>query len=193
MAFKVVQTFDFEDVNYSYDRDADVLYLSFGNPKAAVAIQIEDWLALRIAVGPPPGLAGMTIVGFRRIFKRVNRYIERELPDRVERLATMSMKVAYDDESDTMIVRQQGRENELSTFEPLAPNVYLEKSLPSQEVLGIKVVNYTKTGLTAIETVFGKIVDTLLQPGPGPDENVRLITRAVVRSLNWDELAAIAV
>jgi len=61
MAFQLVQTFNFEDVQHSYDRAGDVLYISFGSPRPAVAVQVEDWLAIRLS-NTPPLFAGVTIV-----------------------------------------------------------------------------------------------------------------------------------
>ena len=81
MAFPLVETFSIDDVQYSYDRTGDVLYISFGLPRPAVAVQVEDWLAIRLA-NTPPLFAGMTIVGFKRIFEQINRYIDAEPPER---------------------------------------------------------------------------------------------------------------
>ena len=193
MAFHVVQTF--QEVQHRYDRIGDVLYLSFGPPRPAVAVQVEDWLALRLAVTVPFGFVGMTIVGFRRISEKINRYIEhdieQQLPDRVERLRSVSM--TYDDETDTLVMRpRETDEKGLSIFEALAENVYLEKSLPTKDVLGVKILNFTKSGPTAIEAMFGRIIDTIFEPGRERDENARLITRALVQSVDWKSLAATA-
>jgi hypothetical protein len=193
MAFHIVQTF--QDVQHQYDRSGDVLYLSFGPPRPAVALQVEDWLALRLSLTPPVGFVGMTIVGFKRISEKINRYIERdieqELPQRVKRLRSISM--TYDDETDTLVMRTGEADGKgFSIFEPLAEHVYLEKSLPTKEVLGVKILNFTKSGPAAIEAMFGRIIDTIFEPGRERDENARLFTRAVVRSVDWKGLAAIA-
>lgn len=190
MAFRIAQTFGFENVEYTYDRVGDVLYLSFGPPVAAVAIQVEDWLALRISLQPPPLLAGMTIIGFKRIFEKIHRYIVEELPERVARLQTASLKLEYDDQTDTLIMRHEVREDVPSIFEELAPNLYLEKSLPSKDVLGVKIVNFTTCGPAALENLFGAMVDTIFEPQPH-SENAHLITNAVIRHIDWDQLAAI--
>jgi hypothetical protein len=58
MAFDVVQRFNFEDVRYELR---------------------TGWRSAFRQT--PPFLAGMTIVGFRTIFERINRYIEQALPD----------------------------------------------------------------------------------------------------------------
>lgn len=193
MAFQVIQTFNFEDVRYSYDRAADVLYVSFGAPRPAVALQLEDWLAVRLST-EPPFIVGMTVVGFRRIFEKMNRYAEEELPGRMERLARLTITVSYDDQTDTMIMRATDPldKTRLSVFEPLAPNVYLEKSLPSKEVLGVKILDYTKQGVTAIEAMMGRIVDTIFEPERAREENARLITNVLMRHIDWTRLAAIA-
>jgi hypothetical protein len=193
MAFRVVQTF--ENVEHHYDREGDVLYLSFGPPRPAVAVQVEDWLGLRLALTPPFGFVGMTIVGFKRISERINRYIERdleqELPERVERLGSVS--VTYDDGTDTLIVREdESKERGFSIFEPLVDSVYLEKSLPTKDVIGIKILHFTRSGPAALEAVFGRIIDTIFDPERERDENARLITRAAVRSVDWRSLAVAA-
>jgi len=193
MAFQVIQTFNFDDVRYSYDRTSDVLYVSFGAPRPAVALQLEDWFGLRISP-EPPFFVGMTVVGFRRIFERINRYVEEELPGRMERLARLTLSISYDDQTDTMIMRMMDQldTTRLSIFEQLAPNVYLEKSLPSKDVVGIKILDYTKQGLAAIEAMMGRIVDTIFEPQGARDENARLITNVLMRHVDWSKLAAIA-
>ena len=52
MAFNLVQKFEFDRVGYNYDRSGDVLDISFGPPAPAVAVQVEDWLAIRIDCCP---------------------------------------------------------------------------------------------------------------------------------------------
>lgn len=190
MAFELSQTLNFENPQYHYDRTADVLYLSFGPPVPGVALQVEDWLALRLSLGPPPRLAGMTIVGFKRIFEKINRYIEQELPERVERLRSVRLKISYDDLSDTLIMRSE-EPGTLSIFERLRNNVYLEISLPSKEVMGLKIVDYTKRGPAAIEDLFGAIIDTLFEPQASRDESAHLVTSAVIRHIDWNKLASV--
>lgn len=191
MAFQLVQTFNFEDVQYSYDRTGDVLYISFGPPRPAVAIQVEDWLAIRVS-NTPPFFAGLTIVGFKRIFERINRYIEDELPERTERLAELTLKISYDDQTDTLIMRAEDSRPTVSLFEPLAPNIYLEKSLPSKDVAGIKITEYTKCGPLAFETMLGKIIDTIFEAPRERDENAHLLTDVALRTLDWKKIAAAA-
>jgi len=221
MAFQLVQEFTFERVDYSYDRERDVLDISFGPPAPAIAIQVEDWLAIRMGVQPPV-LQGMTIVGFKRVFEKVNPYVERELPERVQRLANVTVEVSYDDITDTLIMRFDEEPSGLdkkqssykrqtpSIFEPLSRrvtptgpatravedlslhNVYLEKSLPSKELVGIKILEYTRCGPAALEGLFGAIIDTLFEPSAEYDENAHLITNALIERLDWQKVAALA-
>lgn len=217
MAFQLVQSFDKAD--YSYDRKADVLDVSFGPPAPAVALQVEDWLALRIGLRPPV-LTGITIVGFKRIFKKLNRYVETELPQRIKRLSNAEIEFTYDDGTDTLIMRVRdgaagrGRTAKsrvaeasygISIFEPLSAgataseteralhNVYVEKRLPSKEFVGIKILEYTKCGPAAMEAIFGALIDTLFsEPQPQNDENIHLLTDAMIRRLDWQRLARLA-
>jgi len=199
MAFQIVQPF--RKVEYSYDRAGDVLYISFGPPKPAVAIQVEDWLAVRMGL-EPPFLAGMTIVGFKNIFKKINTYIEQELPERMERLTDISFEISYDDQTDIFIMRlvkkkpstTRRKKPQASIFEPLVAkgNVYVEKSLPSKDVVGIKILEYTKCGPAAIEAFFGAIIDTLFEPHEKHDENAHLVTNAFIQRLDWKKLSELA-
>lgn len=222
MAFQLVQEFKFENLNYSYDPRGDVLDISFGPPAPAIALQVEDWLAIQVRLNPP-FLQGMTIVGFKRIFEKINQYIEKELPQRMRRLATAKLFVAYDNESDTFEMRWEAdpqglrgliqrvflhRRGMPSIFEPLskavglAPefvtsdqslrNVYVEKSLPSKDIIGIKILEFTKCGPVAFEGFLGAIVDTLFEPNAIHDENIHLITNALMQRLDWSKLAKVA-
>src|SRR5207245_5686482 len=136
----------------------------------------EDWLAIQVRLNPT-SLQGMTIVGYKKIFERINGYAAKELPKRMRRLARVKMSVAYDDQSDTLIMRGEEEPNALrkllkkfsfqragrpSVFEPLVKethrtasamaggqtlaNVYVEKGVPSNEIVGIKILQYTKCG-----------------------------------------------
>jgi len=224
MAYQLVQEFKFEKVDYNYDRRGDVLDISFGPPAPAIALQVEDWLAIQVRLNPP-SLQGMTIVGFKKIFERINRYATKELPKRMRRLARVKMSVAYDDQSDTLVMRWEEEARGLSRliqsqrllrrrmgkpsiFEPLskgaglAPeamavdqslrNVYVEKSLPSKDIVGIKILEFTKCGPTALEGFLGAIVDTLFESSAKHDENVHLITNALIQRLDWQKFAAFA-
>jgi len=192
VAYELAQVVSFENVQYDFDRDRDVLYISFGTPVPALAVQVEDWLAVRISLGPPPRLVGLTIVGFRRIFEKAHRYIERELPERIERLSRTSISIGYSDETDTLIMREDQTVPVLSVFEPLAENLYVEKSVPAKDVVGIKIVNFTRFGPEAIKALFGAIVDSLFEDRPAPQENADLVTKAVLRRFDWQTLARLA-
>jgi hypothetical protein len=216
MAFQLVQEFKFDNVDYSYDRRSDVLDISFGLPAPAIALQVEDWLAIQVRVNPP-SLQGMTVIGFRKIFDKINRYAEEELPGRMRRLATTKLSMTYDNESDTLVMRwSEGasglhrllqrlsfrKKEKPSIFEPLSRvadaahpatvtdqslrNVYVERTLPSKDIVGIKILEFTKCGPAAIEGFLGAIVDTLFEPNAQHDENVHLITNALIERLRLD-------
>ena len=53
-----------EPVAWDYDEEADVLYLSIGEPRAAVGIDIGDGLVLRFDEANNE-VAGMTVIGLR--------------------------------------------------------------------------------------------------------------------------------
>jgi len=191
MALQLVQTFTVDDVQYEYDHTGDVLYISFGPPRPAVAVQVEDWLAIRLA-NTPPLFAGMTIVGFKRVFEQITRYMDAELPERTDRLARLTLTISYDVQSDTLVMRAEGSESTVPLFELLAPNIYLEKRVPSKDVIGIKITEYTKCGPRAVETMFGTIVDTLFGASGPRDENAHLLTEVALRAIDWAKVAAIA-
>ena len=222
MAFELVQEFKFENLDYSYDRRGDVLDISFGPPAPAIALQVEDWLAIQVRVNPP-SLQGMTVVGFKKIFATINKYVEKELPQRMRRLAAVKMSVTYDNESDTFVMRWEEeargfrgfvqrffrrKREKPSIFEPLSKggglaseettagqslrSVYVEKSLPSKDIIGIKILEFTKCGPAAFEGFLGAIVDTLFEPSAKHDENIHLITNLLVQRLDWSKVAAVA-
>jgi len=213
MAFKVMQELKFDKVDYSYNRRGDVLDISFGPPSPAIALQVEDWLAIQVRINPP-SLQGITIVGFKTIFEKINRYAEKELADRMRRLATVKMSISYDDGSDTLAYRWEEvespvpRERRPTIFEPFSKgggawspptaaeqslhNVYLEKALPSKEIVGLKILEFTKCGPAALEGIFGAIIDTIFESSAEYDENVHLITDELVQHIDWQKLAALA-
>jgi hypothetical protein len=214
MAFELVQKFKFDRAEYAYDCNRDVLDISFGPPAPAVAIQVEDWLAIRMQV-EPPNFQGMTIVGFRKIFEKINRYAERELPKRMKRLAGVSleMSLTYDDQNDTLIVRWdekltgwrglvpgffRPKKQKPSVFESLSKEpfdslrtIYVEKALPSKKIIGLKILEFTKCGPAAIEAFLGSIIDTIFEPNSKHDENAHLITNALIQRLYWTRLAGL--
>jgi len=223
MAFELVQEFKFEKLDYSYDRRGDVLDISFGPPVPAIALQIEDWLAIQVRLNPP-SLQGMTIVGFKKIFEKINQYAEKELPARMRKLATAKLSVVYDNESDTLVMRWGDGASGLrklvqklsfrkrekpSIFEPLSKgsdsgplgtpadqslrNVYVERTIPSKDIVGIKILDFTKCGPSALEGFLGAIVDTLFEPSAEHDENVHLITNALIQRLDRQKFALLTV
>jgi hypothetical protein len=222
MAFKLVQEFKFDKVDYKYDRQGDVLDVSFGPPAPAIALQVEDWLAIQVRINPP-SLQGMTIVGFKKIFEKINGYAEKELPKRMKRMAKVEMSVAYDDESDTLVYRWEEvgfsprrllrklfspAKGIPTFFEPLSKagalalpasaaeqslhNVYVEKALPSKDIVGLKILEFTKCGPAAWEGILGAIIDTIFEPPADYDENVHLITNALVQRFDLRRFAALA-
>jgi hypothetical protein len=204
MAFKLVQNFEFKKAVYDYDRKTDVLDVSFGPPVPAVALQIEDWLAVRIQVDSP-AFQGMTIVGFRKIFEKVNRYVEKELPKRMRKLESISLEVAYDDQNDTLIMRVvekpsfwrgiterlEGSTRAIpSVFErfssdPALSNVYVEKTLPSKKMVGLKILQFTTLGTASMEAFLGAMVDAIFDPTrTASEDNTHLIVNALIQSLD---------
>lgn len=162
----------------------------------------------------PPSLQGITIVGFKTIFEKINRYAEKELADRIRRLATVKMSISYDDGSDTLAYRWEEdefpvpAEGRPTVFEPLSKvaaarspataaehslcNVYLKKALPSKAIVGLKILEFTKCGPAALEGILGAIIDTIFESNAEYDENVHLITDELVQHFDWQKLAALA-
>jgi hypothetical protein len=171
----------------------------------------------------PPSLQGITIVGFKRIFQKINGYAEKELPKRMKRLAKVEMSITYDDESDTLVYRWEevgfsprrllrklfsSGKGIPTIFEPLSKggavalsatateqslhNVYVEKALPSKDIVGLKILEFTKCGPAALEGILGAIVDTIFEPRAESDENIHLITDALVQRFDWGKFAALA-
>lgn len=206
MAFQVVQEIKFPKVEYHYDHEGDVLFVSFGPSVPAIALQVEDWLALHVGLNPP-FLQGMTIVGFKRVFEKINRYVEQELPERIQKIANLSIRITYDDETDILMVSYKERlsflkqiwnvlarsKSQASIFEPLVENVYVEKSLPSKELIGFKILEYTKCGESAIEDLFGTIIDTIFEEQQRYNENAHLVTDTLIRYLDQKKLALLMV
>lgn len=206
MAYNIVQRLILGTVQHHYDREADVLYITLGEPRGAVALQVEDWLALRLSVNPPY-LAGFTIVGFKTLFERINRYIDHEIPKRVQRLTDLTITAAYDDQTDTFMMRFQEKrpwwerlkksfsptEAPPTLFEPLVTNVYVEKQIPSKEIMGFKILEFTKSGEQSMQALFGAIIDTVFEPERSTNENAHLIASSVLRHIDLNKFASIPV
>ncbi len=60
-----------ENLQWDYDEDADVLYLSIGDPRPAVGIDIGEGLVLRYDEAEQ-NVVGLTIIGLRaRLLKEL--------------------------------------------------------------------------------------------------------------------------
>lgn len=71
-----MKVFERKDVplDWDYDNDADTLYLSFGKPKAAVGLDIGEWIVVRYDEEAKE-VVGLTIVGMGR---RLKEYVKRK-------------------------------------------------------------------------------------------------------------------
>ena len=66
-------------INWDYDEDADVLYLSIGEPRPAIGIDIEDGLVLRSDEGQRE-VVGLTVIGLQtRLQKGLSASLERTI------------------------------------------------------------------------------------------------------------------
>src|SRR5262249_3135441 len=88
------------------------------------------------------------------------------------------------------------RKPEPSIFERLSDhpedslrNVYVEKTLPSKRIVGVKILEFTKTGPAAIEGFLGAIVDSIFEPKATQDENAHLLANALMSKLDWPKLS----
>jgi hypothetical protein len=79
-----------------------------------------------------------------------------------------------------------------SAVEQSLHNVYVEKTLPSKEIVGLKILEFTKCGPAAWEGILGAIIDTIFEPPADSDENVQLITSALVQRFDLRKMAALA-
>lgn len=66
-------------INWDYDEDADVLYLSIGEPRPAIGIDIGDGLVLRYDEGQRE-VVGLTVIGLQtRLQKGLSASLERTI------------------------------------------------------------------------------------------------------------------
>jgi hypothetical protein len=79
-----------------------------------------------------------------------------------------------------------------SAAEQSLHNVYVEKALPSKDIVGLKILEFTKCGPAAWEGILGAIIDTIFEPPADYDENVHLITNALVQRFDLRRFAALA-
>ncbi|MBI2184600.1 MAG: DUF2283 domain-containing protein [Thaumarchaeota archaeon] len=63
----------------SYDRDADVTYLSFGEPKPSVTEELDDYVLVR-RDPKTREVRGVTITNFSKYFK-VKKEVKVEIPE----------------------------------------------------------------------------------------------------------------
>jgi hypothetical protein len=75
----------------NYDRDADVLYVSFGHSEHVTGIELADNILLRLdtgkATGEPPRAVGLTIVSFSHVMAH---HRDKPLAISLERLRNLS-------------------------------------------------------------------------------------------------------
>ena len=77
----------------------------------------------------------------------------------------------------------------MSTYpEDSLRNVYVEKTLPSKEIVGVKILEFTKVGPAAIEGFLGAMIDSIFEPGVEQDENAHLIANVLIANLDWSKL-----
>lgn len=187
MAFVIEQRF--EDAQHEYDREADVLYVSFGPPRPSVALAVEDWLAIRITPSAPQ-ICGFTIIGFKRIFSRIRPDLIENLPERVARLKTAHFLVQYSDETDTLTFRFE--EEQPAYFERFGDNIYLERALVGREIVGFKITRYTEQGGVAMEELLSSMIGALFAAPGTPLSPADALTRAFLEHLDIPKLLSLA-
>lgn len=187
MAFVMEQ--QFEDVQHQYDREADVLYLSFGPPRPSVTLAVEDWLALRISPSVPQ-ICGLTIIGFKRIFSEIRSDLIESLPSRVEKLRRAHFRVQYFDETDTLTFRFE--EQQPAYYERFDDNIYLEQSLVGKGIIGFKITRYTEYGEAAIERLLTSMIDALFTPSGTDLGPADALARAFIEHLDIPKLLSLA-
>lgn len=60
---------ELENVSWSYDEEADVLYISFGKPRPALTMDLGDGILARYEEKTNE-LVGFTFIGARNIFRK---------------------------------------------------------------------------------------------------------------------------
>jgi uncharacterized protein YuzE len=187
MAFVIEQQFD--EVEYHYDRDGDVLYISFGPPVPALSIPIEDWFIIRISAGAPR-LCGFTLVGFKRVFAKIRPDLIKELPMRVERLKRARFAFRYSDDTDTATFRFE--EDQPAYYERLDEDIYLERAVIGGEIIGFKLMHYTERGAASMERLASAMLDALFAPADIPSGPADALTRAFLEHLDLPKMLAAA-
>lgn len=186
MAFVIDQRF--EKTDHHYDREGDVLYLSFGPPIPAISLVLEDWLVLRITPGVPR-LVGMTLIGFKKLFSKVRPDLIKELPTRVERLKQACFFIGYSDDSDTLTFRFE--DGQPAYYERFGENIYLERTIVDGHISGLKITQYTERGESALKEVLTSILDSLFAL-PGTISPADALTRAFFEHVDLPRLLALA-
>ena len=186
MAFVIEQRFD--TIEHLYDRDGDVLYLSFGPPMPSVSLVVEDWLILRMAPGTPQ-ICGVTIIGFKRIFSKMRPDLVEELPAKYARFQKARFIARYTDETDALTFRFE--EEQPAYYERFESDVYLERMIVDGRITGLKITHYTERGEVAVGMVLAAIIEALFAP-PGTTCPADALTRAFLEHLDLPRLLAIA-
>jgi hypothetical protein len=186
MAFVIEQQFD--TIEHRYDRDGDVLYLSFGPPVPSVSLVVEDWLILRIAPGVPQ-ICGVTIIGFKKIFSKIRPDLIEELPARIVALQKARFIARYSDETDTLTFRFE--DEQPAYYERFDSDVYVERTIVDGRIIGLKITHYTERGEAALGKVLVALIDALFAP-PGATCPADALTRAFLEHLDLPRLLAIA-
>jgi hypothetical protein len=61
------------EIKYNYDREADVLYVSFGRSEHVTGVELADNILLRLDTGKateePPRAVGLTFISFARMME----------------------------------------------------------------------------------------------------------------------------
>lgn len=187
MAFVIEQKFD--DAQYQYDREGDVLSLSFGPPVPAVSLAVEDWLLIRVTPGDLR-ICGLTFIGFKRLFSKIRPDLTKDLPARVERFKKARFLVRYSDETDTATFRFE--EDQPSYYERLDEDVYLERAVFGADIVGFKLTHYTERGAATMERLVSAMLDALFAPAGTPPGPADALTRAFLEHLDIPKLLAVA-
>lgn len=187
MAFVIEQ--QFADAQHHYDREGDVLYVSFGPPTSAVSLTVEDWFIIRMAPNTHK-ICGITIVGFKRLFSKMRPDLVKELPARVDRLRKAHFLARYVDETDTLTVRFE--EDQPAYYERFGEDIYIERALMGGDIIGFKLTHYTERGAVSVQTLVSAMLDALFAPVGTPEGPADALTRAFLDHLDLPKILAVA-
>lgn len=183
MAFVMTQQFD--EVEHHYDREGDVLYVSFGPPVPAVSLTIEDWLVIRMTP-EAPRIAGFTIIGFKRLFSKIRPDLIQEFPTRVERLKRAHFQIRFADETDTLTFRFE--DEQPAYYERFGEDIYLERAVVGGNLIGFKITHYTERGIVALSGLLSAMLDALFAPPDSSQRQTDDLTRAFLEHLNLPQI-----